>query len=118
LPFCRRSNDRELESCILESKGDARWRLVIAADPFTNSRLKEIADQATKAAMPSIFVNPEFVAVGGLMSYGGNIIETHYLAGSYVGRILKGEKSGELPVIQGTKSRVNREPPNREDVGH
>jgi putative tryptophan/tyrosine transport system substrate-binding protein len=37
------------------------------------------------------------------MSYGGTIIETHYLAGGYVGRILKGEKPGELPVIQGTK---------------
>jgi putative ABC transport system substrate-binding protein len=97
------SNDRELEAAFTKLKQTRAGGLVIAADPFTNSRLKEIADQAMKAAMPSIFVNPQFSAVGGLMSYGGTIIETHYLAGSYVGRILKGEKPGELPVIQGTK---------------
>ena len=49
-----------------------------------------------KAAMPSIFVNPQFVAVGGLMRYGGTNIEIHYVAGGYVGRILR------TPVIQGT----------------
>jgi ABC-type uncharacterized transport system substrate-binding protein len=103
LAILQASNDRELEAAFAKAKEMRAGGLVIAADPFTNSRLKEIADQAIKAAMPSIFVNPQFAAVGGLMSYGGTIIETHYLAGDYVGRILKGEKPGELPVIQGTK---------------
>jgi putative ABC transport system substrate-binding protein len=97
------SNDRELEAAFARAKEIRAGGLVITADPFTNSRLKEIADQAIKATMPSIFVNPQFAAVGGSMSYGGTIIKTHYLAGGYVGRILKGEKPGELPVIQSTK---------------
>ncbi|MCB2693098.1 hypothetical protein KQ766_15355, partial [Listeria monocytogenes] len=52
-------------------------------------------------------VNPQYAALGGLMSYGGNIIETHRLAGLYVARILKGEKPGDLPVMQGTKGEWN-----------
>jgi putative tryptophan/tyrosine transport system substrate-binding protein len=103
LTILQASNDRELEAAFTKAKEMRAGGLVIAADPFTNSRLKQIADQAMKAAMPSIFVNPQFTAVGGLMSYGGTIFETHYLAGGYVGRILKGEKPGDLPVIQGTK---------------
>jgi len=103
LAILKASNDRELEAAFAKAREMRVGGLVIAADPFTNSRIKEIADQAIKAAMPSIFVNPQFAAVGGLMSYSGNIIETHYLAGGYVGRILKGDKAGELPVIQGTK---------------
>lgn len=103
LAILQASNDRELEAAFAKAKEMGAGGLVIAADPFANSRLKEIADQALKAAMPSIFVNPQFAAVGGLMSYSGTIIETHHLAGGYVGRILKGEKPGELPVIQGTK---------------
>lgn len=103
LAILQASNDQELDAAFRKAKEMGAGALIIAADPFTNSRLKQIADQAMKAAMPSIFVNPEFTAVGGLMSYGGNIVETHYLAGGYVGRILKGEKPGELPVIQGTK---------------
>lgn len=103
LAILQASNDRELEAAFTKAKEIRAGGLIIAADPFTNSRLKEIADQALKTALPSIFVNPQFAVVGGLMSYSGTIIETHHLAGGYVGRILKGEKPGELPVIQGTK---------------
>ena len=85
--------------------------LVIAADPFANSRIKEIAALALRSGLPAIFVNPQSAAIGGLMSYGGNIVETHRLAGIYLGRILKGEKPADLPVIQGTK--VEGLPPER-----
>lgn len=97
------SNDRELELAFAKAREMRAGGLIIAADPFTNSRYKQLADQALATAMPSIFINPQFPALGGLMSYSGTIIETHQLAGGYVGRILKGEKAGELPVIQGTK---------------
>lgn len=103
LVILQASNDRELESAFAKAKEMRAGGLVIAADPFTNSRLKELADLALRNVLPSIFVNPQFAAVGGLMSYSGTIIETHHLAGGYVGRILKGEKPGGLPVIQGTK---------------
>ncbi len=61
LAILQASNDRELEAAFAKAKEMRVGALVIAADPFTNSRLKEIADQAMKAAMPSIsFVNPQF----------------------------------------------------------
>ncbi|MDA9523867.1 hypothetical protein XI06_27210 [Bradyrhizobium sp. CCBAU 11434] len=103
LAILQASNDRELEAAFAKAKEMRAGGLIIVADPFANSRLKEIADQALNAALPSIFVNSQFASVGGLISYGGTIIETHYLAGGYVGRILKGEKPGNLPVVQGTK---------------
>ena len=97
------SNDRELEAAFSVMQDKHVGGLVIAADPFANSRIKEIAALALRYGVPAIFVNPQFAKFGGLMSYGGNIVETHRLAGIYVGRILKGEKPADLPVIQGTK---------------
>jgi len=53
--------------------------------------------------VPTVYAYREFVAAGGLASYGGSIIDAYRLAGVYAARILKGEKPGELPVQQGTK---------------
>jgi putative tryptophan/tyrosine transport system substrate-binding protein len=97
------SNDTELEAAFSVMQDKHIGGLVIAADPFANSRIKEIAALSLRYGAPAIFVNPQFATLGGLMSYGGNIVETHRLAGIYVGRILKGEKPADLPVIQGTK---------------
>ena len=97
------SDDRELEVAFATMQKQQIGGLLIVADPFANSRIKQIADLALSHAIPAIFVNPQFATLGGLMSYSGTIIETHHLAGGYVGRILKGEKPGDLPVIQGTK---------------
>jgi putative ABC transport system substrate-binding protein len=97
------SDDRTLEAAFSAIEEKHAGGLVVAADPFILSRLKEIAEWALKHGMPAISVNRQFPAFGGLMSYGGNILETHRLAGGQVGRVLKGEKPGDLPVIQGTK---------------
>lgn len=101
------SDDRALTGAFETMREKQAGGLVIVADPFANSRIQQIADLALSHAMPSIFVNPQYAALGGLMSYGGNIIETHRLAGLYVARILKGEKPGDLPVMQGTKVELN-----------
>jgi len=77
--------------------------LVIIPEVFSNSRREQLAALASRHAVPAIFQSREFAAAGGLMSYGGDIAETHRLAGNYTGRILKGEKPADLPVIQGTK---------------
>jgi putative tryptophan/tyrosine transport system substrate-binding protein len=53
--------------------------------------------------MPAVFTTREFVAAGGLMSYGSSYADAYHLAGTYTARVLKGEKAGDLPVQQSTK---------------
>jgi len=77
--------------------------LVIGVDALFNNRSEELAQLALRYALPSIFLRRDFVTAGGLMSYGEEITETYRLAGVYAGRILKGEKPADLPVMQATK---------------
>jgi putative tryptophan/tyrosine transport system substrate-binding protein len=77
--------------------------LLIAGDPFFLSRLDQITALLTRHAMPAIFNNPDFAHAGGLMSYATSIPDAYRIAGTYVGRILKGEKPADLPVQQPTK---------------
>jgi putative ABC transport system substrate-binding protein len=77
--------------------------LVIGGDPFLSSRLEQLAALTLRHAVPAIHQLREFPAAGGLMSYGAPIIDPSRLAGVYSGRILKGEKPADLPVIQPTK---------------
>jgi putative tryptophan/tyrosine transport system substrate-binding protein len=77
--------------------------LVIVADPFLLSRSEQLAALALRHAVLAIFVDHEFVAAGGLMSYGGSVPDSYRLAGGYTGRILKGDRPSDLPVQQSTK---------------
>jgi putative ABC transport system substrate-binding protein len=77
--------------------------LVIGADPFFISQREQIGALALRHAVPAIYQFPEFAAAGGLMSYGSSLADSVHLAGVYTGRILKGEKPGDLPVQQSTK---------------
>jgi putative ABC transport system substrate-binding protein len=77
--------------------------LIIGIDAFFTSRSEQLATLALRHAVPAIFQDREFVAAGGLMSYGGSVPDSYRLAGVYTGRILKGEKPADLPVQQSTK---------------
>jgi putative tryptophan/tyrosine transport system substrate-binding protein len=77
--------------------------LLIAPNPVFNTRAQQLAALALKYAVPAVHGVREFALAGGLMSYGGNIRESHRQAGIYTGRILKGEKPANLPVQQATK---------------
>jgi putative ABC transport system substrate-binding protein len=77
--------------------------LVINPDAFFSARSEQLAVLALRHAVPAIFENREFVAAGGLASYGGSLSDAYRLAGVYAARVLKGEKPGDLPVQQATK---------------
>jgi putative ABC transport system substrate-binding protein len=77
--------------------------LVIANETFFANRSEQLAALTLRYAVPAVHQSREFALAGGLLSYGGSVVESHGQAGSYVGRILKGEKPGELPVVQVTK---------------
>jgi putative ABC transport system substrate-binding protein len=77
--------------------------LMISGDPFLNSRREQIVALATRHKIPDFYSAREAAVAGGLISYGPNFADSYHQAGVYAGRILKGEKPGELPVVQPTK---------------
>ena len=77
--------------------------VVIGTDALFNSRSQQLAKLAADRSLPTIHTLPQFAAAGGLVSYGGGLADGYRLVGVYCGRILKGEKPGDLPVQQSTK---------------
>ncbi len=97
------STDGDIDPAFATLRTGHAGGLIVIPDVFTNSRTAQLAAIALRNKVPAIFQSREFVSAGGLMSYGGDIAESYRLAGTYAGRILKGEKPADLPVMQATK---------------
>jgi putative ABC transport system substrate-binding protein len=77
--------------------------LLVGADPFFNGQREQIVTLAAHYAIPAIYELREFALAGGLISYGTSLLEAYRQIGLYTGRILKGDKPADLPVVQSTK---------------
>jgi putative ABC transport system substrate-binding protein len=77
--------------------------LLVVQDPFYNSQRVQLVALAARHKLPVMYPVREFVEIGGLVSYGHNLVDGYRAMGIYAGRILKGEKPAELPVVQPTK---------------
>jgi len=97
------STDQDFDSAFASIAQSGTSGLVISSDSFFFSRSAQLARLAIRHAVPAIFGFREFVAAGGLMSYGGSLTESFRWIGVYAGRILKGEQLANLPVQQSTK---------------
>ena len=95
--------EREIEPAFAGLVEQKAGGLLVADDPFLQSQRDTIVRLADRHAVPAIYFSRDFADAGGLMSYGPSILDVYRQVGVYTGRILKGDKPADLPVLQPTK---------------
>jgi putative ABC transport system substrate-binding protein len=99
----RASNIDEIDAAFATFAHERPDALFISSGPFFANRRVQLAHLATRHAVPAIHVARQYPEVGGLMSYGASVEDAHRQVAVYAGRILKGAKAADLPVVQSTK---------------
>jgi putative ABC transport system substrate-binding protein len=97
------SDDREIDGVFLVLAQQKVGALLVDADAFFVSRRDRLVAAAAHLSLPTIYDLPDFVAAGGLMSYGASLADAYHQVGVYTARILKGERAADLPVQQAVK---------------
>jgi putative ABC transport system substrate-binding protein len=97
------TGEHDLDSAFAMLVQQRPGALVVGADPLFTSHAAQIVALAARHRLPAIYTQREFAEAGGLMTWGTSLTEQYRLAGTYVGKILKGAKPADLPVLQPTK---------------
>ena len=100
------SNDRDIETAFATFVQRGAGALIVGTGAFLFSHRERVVALAARYAVPAIYADREAVAAGGLTSYGPSIVDAYQQVGLYAGRILKGEKPADLPVIRSTKFEI------------
>jgi putative ABC transport system substrate-binding protein len=96
-------DESEIEKGVTSLSQAGARGLLVGTGEFLRRRADQLVKLAAQEKLPTIYQYREFAKAGGLISYGTNLIDSYRQAGVYTGRVLKGEKPGDLPVLQATK---------------
>jgi len=103
LIIVRANTENDFDTAFSTVVSQRAGAILVCASPFFNARRQQLVVLASSHALPAIFEWRDFAVAGGLMSYGTSLSNAYRQAGVYAGRILKGEKPSDLPVVQSTK---------------